>query len=513
MHSEPTGQEFKVPLMRARAQGVNTGVFNLRQRHSNAHNLPETPAKPAHRPPLQNTTPVEQQTPSHSSFHTPLLHLSTPSAANSHANVLSHKKSSLLDGFGLGTGDENGSFNIRSSSSLLELMHQHSPSDTHYGRTEDGADIADGFIDGIDDTDDILSSSPTGAAGRHSMNYYMKPPPPMIIHNTPFVHLLTPQYFNQTNASTDYVLPVPPSSHLVADPYKNYYEMEFDELQQLGRGSFGWAFKVFRRSDGQVFAIKKTRHVFHGYKDRLRQLIEVEVMLHLQQYQNENGTHGHRNVLWLENAWEQNGYLYLMMEFCPRGDLESWLDSLDGTCIHERTIWPILTDLILGLRFIHRRGVLHLDLKPSNILIDTEWTLKIADFGMAMFYAHPTRSVHETIELMGEREGDSTYLAPEVLQRGEYSTKADMFSLGCILVEVLSGCLLPAQGPEWHALREGHSEELLMKNRENVSDEMVNVIRGLLEPISERRWGTEQVMLVPHVADLAMSLIQAGVSI
>lgn len=78
-----------------------------------------------------------------------------------------------------------------------------------------------------------------------------------------------------------------------------------------------------------------------------------------------------------------------------------------------------------GLRFIHDSGVIHLDLKPSNVFVTREGRFKIGDFGMASFWPRP-RPANNEGHCNFEREGDKLYLAPEVLQ-GRYGKAADVF--------------------------------------------------------------------------------------
>lgn len=99
-----------------------------------------------------------------------------------------------------------------------------------------------------------------------------------------------------------------------------------------------------------------------------------------------------------------------------------------------------------GLQSIHDAGLIHLDIKPDNILIDYEGTLKIGDFGMATKWP-AARGI--------EGEGDRRYIAPEILQ-GRYDMPADVFALGLIMFEIASNVWLPDNGPHWLALREGN---------------------------------------------------------
>lgn len=103
-----------------------------------------------------------------------------------------------------------------------------------------------------------------------------------------------------------------------------------------------------------------------------------------------------------------------------------------------------------GLKHIHDSNVIHLDLKPANILISFEGVLKIADFGMATQW--PAKSDIE-------REGDREYMGQEVLS-GHYDKPADVFSLGLIMLEIAGNVKLPDFGASWQRLRDGDTSDV-----------------------------------------------------
>jgi serine/threonine protein kinase len=112
--------------------------------------------------------------------------------------------------------------------------------------------------------------------------------------------------------------------------------------------------------------------------------------------------------------------------------------------------------IALGLSGIHRHNVLHLDLKPENVLVSPDGTLKIGDFGQARLKK----------DWKDGSEGDATYMAPELFQNSDDSPPtpaADIFSLGLLLFELATGLELPKEGPLWRELREGHAKQLFQR--------------------------------------------------
>jgi len=138
----------------------------------------------------------------------------------------------------------------------------------------------------------------------------------------------------------------------------------------------------------------------------------------------------------------------MQMLWCDGGSLLNRIQSQQKFSSQK-----LLVDLILqiskGLSGIHARNILHLDIKPANILISKN-TYQIADFGMASYLPVPRGM---------EPEGDRAYMAPEILF-GNYGKPADIFSFGLVLLEIMSGIILPENGPNWHALRQSQFDSI-----------------------------------------------------
>jgi serine/threonine-protein kinase len=141
----------------------------------------------------------------------------------------------------------------------------------------------------------------------------------------------------------------------------------------------------------------------------------------------------HPHVVALYDAGAYEGRLFLVMEFVDGGSLAGEL-SAHGVLAPER-VAGLAAQIAEGLSAAHRQGVIHRDIKPANLLLSSDGTVKIADFGVA-------RIAHETavaLTATGQLLGTSTYLAPERAAGRPAGPASDVYSLGCVVYELLTG--------------------------------------------------------------------------
>uniref|UniRef100_A0A671SWF0 Wee1-like protein kinase n=1 Tax=Sinocyclocheilus anshuiensis TaxID=1608454 RepID=A0A671SWF0_9TELE len=240
------------------------------------------------------------------------------------------------------------------------------------------------------------------------------------------------------------------------------YESEFLELSCIGVGEFGSVYRCVKRLDGCMYAIKRSRRPIAGSANEQLALKEVYAHAVL-------GHHPH--VVRYYSAWAEDDHMIIQNEYCDGGSLHDAITEKgeQGEFFSVPELRDLLLQVSMGLKYIHSLGLVHLDIKPSNIFIcisssaggegDSEEedespssgvVYKIGDLG------HVTSISSPQVE-----EGDSRFLAYEVL-REDYThlPKADIFALGLTVLLAAGAPPLPQNGDDWHSLRQGELPSL-----------------------------------------------------
>ncbi|KAJ7534172.1 hypothetical protein O6H91_13G082500 [Diphasiastrum complanatum] len=198
----------------------------------------------------------------------------------------------------------------------------------------------------------------------------------------------------------------------------------FEKLEKIGQGTYSNVYKARDLDSGKIVALKKVR--FDNLEPESVRFMarEIQVLRRLD----------HPNVVKLEGlvTSRMSCSLYLVFEYMEH-DLAG-LAACPGITFTEAQVKCYLQQLLLGLDHCHSRGVLHRDIKGSNLLLDNGGILKIADFGLATMY-HP-----EQKQALTSRVVTLWYRPPELLLGAtEYGVAVDLWSTGCILAELLAG--------------------------------------------------------------------------
>ena len=126
--------------------------------------------------------------------------------------------------------------------------------------------------------------------------------------------------------------------------------------------------------------------------------------------------------------------IHILMEYCGENNLRIFINKYinNKTCIEEKIIKKIIKQICLGLKEIHNKKIIHRNLKPEKIFINENMDIKIGDFGISK-----QLNFNATFAITKNRAGADHYIAPEILIKGIYNEKSDIWSLGCIIYELL----------------------------------------------------------------------------
>lgn len=189
-------------------------------------------------------------------------------------------------------------------------------------------------------------------------------------------------------------------------------------LEKIGSGSYGDVFKAFDTKKQSYRAVKIFKDSFSNVKKCMKEP-EVKVMTKIK----------HKNLVTLKKVIYESGKLCLIMELCNQNLSELLTDRrVSEIGFKEEEIMSYMQDIISAVQCLHSHGYIHRDIKPDNILIADDGTLKLTDFG--------------TIKNMKDKLPFTNYVstrwyrAPEcILGVDKYDEKSDVFALGCVLAE------------------------------------------------------------------------------
>lgn len=156
----------------------------------------------------------------------------------------------------------------------------------------------------------------------------------------------------------------------------------------------------------------------------------------------------------------------------------------EGYLSEERAA-PIIWDLVSALNYLHSHRVLHRDLKPQNILLDSKNRAKLCDFGFA-------RNMSTGTHVLTSIKGTPLYMAPELIEEQPYDYKADLWSLGCIMYELLVGAPPFCTASILHLIRLIRHEEIQWPTF--VSKNCISFLQGLLQKDPNKRIGWQDIL-------------------
>ncbi len=253
---------------------------------------------------------------------------------------------------------------------------------------------------------------------------------------------------------------------------------DFQIISKLGEGAYSTVYKVRRFQDNNIYALKKVKLLNLSEKEKQNALNEVRILASVKS----------QFVISYKEAFfdEKDSTLCIIMEYADNGDLYQKIveHKKSAKFFEEIDIWKIFIQLVKGLKALHELNILHRDLKSANVFLCTDGSAKLGDLNVSKV-ARKGLGYTQT--------GTPYYASPEVWKDQPYDNKSDIWSLGCVLYEMIT--LRPpfrAENMEglYAKVIKGHVNRI----PERFSQDLFTVVKILLQVSPEKRPSCEQIL-------------------
>ncbi|XAR73776.1 Non-specific serine/threonine protein kinase [Bertholletia excelsa] len=271
------------------------------------------------------------------------------------------------------------------------------------------------------------------------------------------------------------------------------YEKDFDKKytigKLLGHGQFGFTYVATDKSNGDRVAVKKI--------DKNKMVLPIAVEDVKREVKILKALAGHENVVHFYNAFEDDSYVYIVMELCEGGELLDRILAKKDSRYSEKDAAVVVRQMLKVAAQCHLRGLVHRDMKPENFLFKSskeDSPLKATDFGLSDFI-RPGKKFQDIV-------GSAYYVAPEVLKRRS-GPESDVWSIGVITYILLCG-----RRPFWDKTEDGIFKEVL-KNKPDfrrkpwptISNSAKDFVKKLLVKEPRARLTAAQALSHPWVRE------------
>ena len=290
---------------------------------------------------------------------------------------------------------------------------------------------------------------------------------------------------------------------------------DFEILQVLGEGSFGFVAKAKSRLNHKIYAIKQIN--FATLKgEKAIGLCENEIVT----LKNLN----HSLITKYYKSIKEGNCLYIIMEFMDNGDLSGLIKAhkILNKPIEEKKLWDIFIQAMKSLEYIHSNNLVHRDIKPENLFISNDGTVKLGDFGVAASIIENNNIQNNFQNLQkqlisnwvckGTCVGTPPFMSPEMLKRTTYDLNTDVYSMGCTFFEAMFW-MFPRKPVMDIAAILGGGEMMklvdmpIQNNKDYYSKELVDIIYLMIEKDNKRRPNSQEILNKFNLINLKNKII------
>ncbi|CAN8096295.1 unnamed protein product [Discula destructiva] len=268
----------------------------------------------------------------------------------------------------------------------------------------------------------------------------------------------------------------------------------------IGQGSFGCVYLALHAVTGELLAVKQVEAPSPGANSqndhRKKSMIEAlkrEISL-LRDMR-------HPNIVQYLGCSSSPEYLNIFLEYVPGGSVQTMLNSYGA--LPEPLVRSFVRQILTGLSYLHGKEIIHRDIKGANILVDNKGTIKISDFGIS-------KKLEATNILSGANnnkhrpslQGSVFWMAPEVVKQTSYTRKADIWSLGCLVVEMMTGTHPFPDCTQLQAIFKIGGAKAAPTIPDHASDEAQSFLAQTFELDHTKRPSADELMLHPFLTPI-----------
>ncbi|WWD22050.1 hypothetical protein CI109_106538 [Kwoniella shandongensis] len=260
----------------------------------------------------------------------------------------------------------------------------------------------------------------------------------------------------------------------------------------IGAGSFGSVYLGMDAHNGLLMAVKQVELPTGSARneERKRSMVsalerEIELLKELQ----------HENIVQYLDSSADGNHLNIFLEYVPGGSVAALLNNYGA--FEEALVRNFVRQILTGLNYLHEREIIHRDIKGANILVDNKGGIKISDFGISKKVENNLMSGLRTNR--PSLQGSVFWMAPEIVKQTSYTSKADIWSVGCLVVEMLTGTHPWADLTQMQAIFRIGS--LARPNTpSDISPEAADLLKGTFEIDHNARPTAAQLLNHPFIA-------------
>ncbi|GAX78668.1 hypothetical protein CEUSTIGMA_g6106.t1 [Chlamydomonas eustigma] len=261
---------------------------------------------------------------------------------------------------------------------------------------------------------------------------------------------------------------------------------DFKVLEKIGSGSYGVVYKVVRKVDRMIYAMKEIDLQGMSRKEQEECIRETRVLSSLDS----------DYIIKYYDSFLEKGKLYIITEYAGNGNLHDYIKKQKQR-LPEDMIWKLFCQILLGLNHMHSRKILHRDIKTLNVFLDDGLNVKLGDMGVAKILSTNTNFAKTIV-------GTPYYLSPELCEDKPYNEKSDVWALGVVLYECCT------QRHPFDADNQGALILKILRGKfppvTGYSPDISDLIKRCLTQNANRRPTTFKLLLLPNLRQKAEEL-------